>query len=468
MALLNDSKTRGVPFPAEEMARLNGNRDEVHRLTVSDVATIYGCCGVFDLCGDSDLISLSLANPDGLLDWIGWDTTDVCVIEKNFIDRVIPSEETRQGWVGDACADPNTVNWATCAFRIEDFGRLRRGAPTQDVTKNHLRLCDAQPRYRRDGSPIEDDLEYRAVITAEVMLQDLKLMVVDGNSTTAGQFDGLEQLVKVGYTDFKGRRCALMDSIIIDWNFNTLAGGAGMTWTDGRGTRAINAGATLTDVLRSVVRILKTRIKNSGLGALNLRLGDIVIVSTSEMAEAILDQYTCWSVCEGGQFNEANINTLEARQFRENLMGGTIVANGNTIEVEGIITIHGLRIPVLSYDWGLQSGSYSDIYVLTGSVGGRKVLLGQWNDMRAVPQRYENAYKYFSVDGGRVLGWFENDHACVQQVLEMQPRIVSWAPWTNVRISNANAETPGGSITFDPLNTSFFPGGSSFSIATCD
>jgi hypothetical protein len=358
------------------------------------------------------------------------------------------------------------VNFATCAFRIEDFARLRRGAPVQDVTKNHLQLCESQPRYRRDGTMIMDDLEWRAVMTAEVQLQDLKLMVVEGNASTAGQFDGLEQLVKTGYTDFKNRRCSLMDSIVIDWNFNGLNGGAGATWTDGRGERSIAANASFTDVLRSIVRIVKTRVKNSGLGALNFRLGDIIILSTSEMAEVILDQYTCWSVCEGGQYNEANINTLEARAFREKLAGGTIQANGNTVEVEGIVTIHGLQIPIISYDWGLQNGSYSDIYVLTGSVGGRKTMIGQYNNFTSVPVRYENAYKYFTTDGGKVLGWFENDHACVQQVQEIQPRLVSWTPWANVRITNVNVETPGGHLTFDPLNTSFFPG-TSFSLATC-
>ena len=459
MNLVENSQVRGIPFP-------RGMAVEKQRLTVSGVADIYGCCGVFDLCGDDDLISLSLAGPDAFLDWIGWELTDLCTIEKNFIDRVIPSEANRQGWISDACGDPNSIDWATCAFRIEDFGRLRRAAPTQDVTKNNLRLCDSQPRYRRDGTAIVDDLEYRMVLTAEVMLQDLKLMVVDGNSATGGHFDGLEQLVTTGYTDFKGRRCSLMDSIVIDWNFNPLSGGAGITWTDGRGARNVSATASLTDVLRSIVRIVKTRIKNSGLGVMNLQVGDMIILSTSEMAEAILDQYTCWSVCEGGQFNEANLNTLEARQFRNNLAGGTITANGNQLQVEGFVTIHGMQIPVVSYDWGLQNGSYSDIYVLTGSVGGRKVFNGQYNDFRSVPVRYENAYKYFTTDGGRVLGWFENDHACVQQVQEIQPRLISWAPWTNVRITNASADTPGGHLTFDPLNTSFFPG-SSFSIAVC-
>lgn len=444
-------------------------KPNVQRLEASSVADIYGCCGVFDLCGDSDLLSLSFAGMDAVLDYIGWEMTDVCVIEKNFIDRWLPAEAPREGWLADACADPNSVDWATVAFRLEDFARLRRAAPVQDVTKNHLRLCDSQPRYRLDGTQIRDDREFRAVMVGEVQAQDLKLMVVEGNAGTAGQFDGLEQLVATGYTDFKGVRATAMDSIVLDWNNNPLSGGAGITWTDGRGTRAVSATATFTDVMRSVVRILKARIKNSGLGVANLQFGDMVLVSTSEMAEAILDQFTCWSVCDGGQYNETVLNTLEGRAFRESLMGGTFrAASGATIQAEGVITINGMRIPVLSYDWALQDGSYSDIYLLTGSVGNRKILTGQFNDLSQVQTRYEDAYKYWSSDGGKVLGWFENDHTCVQHVQEMQPRLLSYAPWTNVRFTSVSADTPGGHITFDPLSTSFFAGGSSFSIAQCD
>jgi hypothetical protein len=453
MTTMDFNKLRGVPQPIQ--------RD----LTVSSVGTIYGCTGVFDLCGDADLVSLSLQSPDPLLDYIGWEVTDVCVLERNYIDRIIPDEEVRAGWLGDACADPNTVNWSTVAFRIEDFARLRRATPTQDVTKNALRLCESQPRYRKDGTPITDDREFRAVMAAEVMLQDLKLMLVNGDADTAGQFDGLEKLITTGYTDFKGRRASAMDSIVIDWNGNTLAGGAGATWTDSRGSRNITSTATFTDVLRSIVRILKARIKNSGLGVLNLQLGDMVLVATSEMAESILDQYTCWSVCEGGEFNEANINTLEARAFREGLMGGTFSANGTTIQAEGIIRIHGVAIPIITYDWGLQQGSSaSDIYLLTGSVGGRKVMNGEFNDFRSIPTRYENAFKFFTTDGGKVLGYFETDQTCVNQVSEMQPRLVMPAPWLQVRIADVTTSTPGGPFEADVLS-SFFYGGTSFELA---
>src|SRR5690606_14735742 len=131
--------------------------------------------------------------------------------------------------------------------------------------------------------------------------------------------------------------------------------------------------------------------------------------------EAILDQFTCWSVCDGSQYNEVVLNSLEGRAFRESIMGGTFrAASGATIQAEGIITVNGMRIPLIAYDWGLQEGSYSDIYLLTGSVGNRKIMTGQFNDLSQVQNRYEDAYKFWSSDGGKVLGWFESDHTCVQ------------------------------------------------------
>ena len=103
----NILQNRGIPFPKK-----------VEQLTLSTSAAPYGCCGVFDLCADDDLISLSLSNFDPFLDWLGWELSDVCILEKEFIDRVIPAEETRTGWLSDPCADPNTITWEGCTFRI--------------------------------------------------------------------------------------------------------------------------------------------------------------------------------------------------------------------------------------------------------------------------------------------------------------------------------------------------------------
>ena len=426
---------------------------DVQRLAVSDLATIYGCCGLFDLCGDDDLISLSMQGADKFMDWLGWEGTDVCIIEKNFISWVQPSEAgARTGWVGDPCGDPNSIEFGTCAFRIEDFGRLRRAAPVQDITKNHLRLCDRQPRYRLDGTRINNDYEFRALLVAEVVTQDLKVLSVVGNNATPGQFDGLEQLVATGYTDFRGRRCSLMDSIVINWNSNDMNGGAGITWTDGRGSRAVGAAYSFIDVLLSAYRRVRQRIGWSGaLAAQRLMVGDMILLATTPMVECILDAYTCWRVCPGVQYNEANLNSLEAREFRNSLLGGMFG--------DGRIYLDGFEVPLLAYDWGLQKGpTRSDVYLLTGNLGNIKLLMGQHNDMSNVGADIpELADIYGSSDGGRFLHWQNTDQTCVEQVMEFQPRIIAWAPWSNVRFQNVVCGTPGGFVSPDPFETSFFP-----------
>ena len=78
-------------------------------LTVSTTGTIYGCCGLFDLCGDMDLMSLSLEGTSKFLDWIGWEMTNVCRIRKNFIAWVRPTFEDGNQTPGDGCSETCTI-----------------------------------------------------------------------------------------------------------------------------------------------------------------------------------------------------------------------------------------------------------------------------------------------------------------------------------------------------------------------
>lgn len=444
------SKQRSLPtnLPVQRAAEFS----------VSTLATIYGCCGLFDLCTDNDLMSLSFERASPFLDWIGWTATDVCEVRRAFINWVRPTYSgatPTPGWLSDACANPNTVAFGVCEFLLENFARLRRGAPIRDVTKMGMRLCEAQPRYRLDGSLVADEREFNEILVTEVLLQDLKKMIITGNATTAGQFDGLQRLVKTGYTDFRGRRCESMDAMVLNWNNNTMAGGAGITWNG----VAVGATYNLVDVLRQVVRQGRRRIKLAPtLAAQTLRVGDIIIVLPELLGQCLLDQYTCWSVCDGGQYNEANINTLEARGFRDGLNGGLFG--------DGRIFIDGLEIPLVYYDWELlnDGGTGGDMYLLTGRVGNMKTLMGEYFNMNSVPAGYPEL-DYFATDGGRILGWFERDHTCIQQIHEMQPRIVSWAPFLNARFQNVGCTQPGGPISADPTFSFFIE--SSFPTAYC-
>jgi len=423
---------------------------EVTRLTESSLSSIYGCSGLFDLCNSADLMSLSFEGTSKFLDWIGWVGTDVCYERRAFIPWVRPAGSAgarTAGYVSDPCAPANTVEFGACEWEVDGFGRLRRAAPTRDVTQNALRLCDAQPRYRLDGQQIRDEREYNMRIATEALLQDFKSMVVVGNSATGGHFDGLQTLVKTDYHDYKGRPCRMMDSIIVQWAGNSMAGGAGITWNGA----AVAATYSFYDVLRAVVRRLRQRIAWApALAAQRLKVGDMVLLLPDFLAQCLLDHYTCWSVCDGAQYNEANINTLEGRNFRETLNGGMFG--------DGRIFIDGLEIPLIKYDWELitaAGGEYGDIYLLTGSVGNMKTIIGEYNNMSSVPSGYPEA-NYFSTDGGRMLGWIETDETCVKQTTEMQPRLNIWAPFLQARFQSVACDVPGGPLSPDPWS-SFFP-----------
>lgn len=420
----------------------------VQRLTESDIATVYGCCGVFDMCSDRDLMSLSFQGSDPFLDWVGWQATDVCVIKKNFITYMRPQYTDGTptvGYASDPCAPANSVEWGTCDFTLEDFARIRRAGPVRDLTKTTMRMCEIQPRYRLDGTMINNDLEYDSVIATEVLLQDIRNMVITGNAATPGMADGLERLVRNGYVDSQGRTCQAMDSIVIDWNSNTMDGGAGITWNGA----AISATANFVDVLRATIRRVWQRIKMApALQAQQPRMGDQILLLPDFLAQCLLNAYTCWSVCPGAQFNEANINTLDARAFRDNLNGGLFGA--------GRIFIDGVEIPLLTYDWSLIKGpTHGDIYFLTGSWGALKLIQGQYLNMNPIVQQRPRSY--WATDGGRLLHWSEQDETCDKHTVEMRPRWLSWAPWAQVRFQDVQCSVPGGPLSPDPLETSFFP-----------
>jgi len=437
---------------------MNRNVQQRQALTLSDLASIYGCCGLFDMCADEDLVSLSMQGADPFLDWIGWESTDVCVVRKEFISWMRPEQyggDCTDGYLADPCADPNGVEFGTCDFILEDFARLRREGPVRDVTMNDVRYCDRQPRYRLDGTRITDDREFDARVIAEVQLQDLRRMIITGNAVTAGQFDGLENLVVNNYTNSNGRRCAIMDSIVVDWNSNGMAGGAGITWNG----NAIAATWNFVDVLLDVWRRIRQRITYSPTLASQLGGGvDAILLMPTFMTRCLLDHYTCWSVCDGSQYNEVALQSFEARTFRNNLLGGRFG--------HGRIFLDGFEVPLLGYDWELIQGPHcGDIYLLTGAVGAVKTLNGQYLNMNTVPSAYPEA-TYSVSDGGRFLRWVQRDHTCVQQVAEIRPRVLSWAPWTNARFQDVCCDSPTGPLSPDPCETSFFPE-TSFSVAEC-
>lgn len=416
-------------------------------MTVDDGPGLFGCDPLFDICTDEALMSLSFEGSTPFLDWIGWERTNICLIQKAFIQFVRPDRDggnASDGWLADPCEEPNSYEVDYCDFTLTDFARLRRKSPTRDITKADIDYCRVQPRYRLDGSPINDQLEYDFRLATEVLLSDLKKMVIDGNKNTAGQFDGLDQLIKTGYTDSDGSACPMMDSIIVDYNHNQVLGTTnnGVTWNGAAVANTFNFMQILTDVVRKI----RQRIKWApALNAQRMLVGDMVLVLPETFAPCLLDAFNCWDFCDGV---EQMLSSKEARQNRNELNTGLYGA--------GHITIDGFEIPLMPYDWGglMVSGQTFNAMLLTGSVGNVKLIQGQYNDLQFAAAKRPD--KFAATDGGRLLNFQEDLKTCIVQYAEMQPRLLAWAPWAQAKFENILCTTPGGALSADP-DSAYFP-----------
>lgn len=419
-------------------------------------ATIYECCSLFDLCADDALMGLSFAGQEPFLDWLTWQPSLECIIRKAFIPWIRP-ENCASAVQAYPCEAAHKGEFGVCEFELRDFGRLRMESPVRDITTNAMMLCRQQPRYRLDGSLIGDTQEWDMRVAMETLLQSLKSQVIIGNDATPGSFDGLQQTIKTAYTDPEGRACASMDSVIIDWNGNPMSGGNGITWN---GSPVANT-FDLIDVLLAAFRQVRRRISWAPtLAAQRWSVGDTVLVMPSFLIDCLLDFFTCWTVCTDNDSYKV-LGTLEGRRFRDSLLG--------KLFGYGAITLDGLEIPVIAYDWGtIQGPTRGDIYMLTGRLGGVRLLEGQYLDMRPVPQSgYTGAGSEFEVyDGGRILTWMTKNNTCVVQSVEMRPRLLNWAPWAQVRIEDVACRGAGPVLSPDPCETSFFIE-TSFTAAAC-
>lgn len=406
---------------------------------------------------DGEIMSLHYGGQLPFLDWLNFEVSQDYRVEKTFIAYVRPAQsegEPTAGYLADACATPNGIDYGKATISVEDFGRLGRTGPTRDLMKA-TRYCKTDPIWRLDGTAVTDEREWDIRFATDVIIQDLSRLLVTGNSSTPGQFDGLERWVRTGYGGANGQ---ILDGQVVNWNNNTMDGGAGVTWNG----NAIGSTYNIVDVLRAVLREIRTRISWARqLQNQPLRLGDVVLLAPGFLVAQLLDYFTCWSVCEGRQYNEANLNKLEARRFRDELTADS----PSNVFGDGYITIDGLTIPILQYDWELIKGpTRGDMYVLFRQVGQVKIWDAEHLSAVAVAQQEMNQ-GYFSLDGGRLLGLFDVENECRTLKLWHHPRLFCRAPWANIRISNIVSNWPGGPLSPDPSETSFYPL-SSFTSAT--
>lgn len=435
---------------AMNLVRMMNGGAQQRTMSVSSVVTPFGCCNFFDACAD-DIMRLSYGGGLPLLDWMGFNVTDECYKTVEFMSFNRPEYSGGSptgGYISDPCADPNGVETGFCKLTVEDFGRYGRKGPTREIMKPK-KYCVSSPRRRLDGRLITDEPEWDMVFAMDQVVVDINKALVVGNATTGGQFDGLERWVRTGYD------CSILDSIVIDWNGNPMSGGAGITWNGA----AVAATFNFVDVLLAAFRRIKRRIQMAPqINAQQVNTGDMILVLPNDMINCLLDHYTCWSVCDGSQYNEVALQSYEARAFRNGLLGGMF---GN-----GQITLDSQIIPLLGYDWELIKGpTTGDIYFLTSAVGAMRVFEGEHLSASEAASQY-GTHGYFSTDGGRVLGKVDTENECTEMKLWIHPRLFCRAPFLQIRFQSVKCDTPGGFLSPDPTETSFYPL-SSFCVDEC-
>lgn len=444
----------GSPHVQQQMVQGQQMIQRETALTVSTVASPFGCCDFFDSCTD-EIFSLYFKGKLDLLDWMGFNVSDECKRSIAFIEWVRPEQSSgsdTDGFINDPCEDPNGIEFGTCTLSVEDFGRYGREGRVRDVMIPE-KFCKTRPRYFLDGTPVTTEAMWDMMFTMDQILNDIRVDLIVGNKTNnVGQFDGLQQWVATDYD------CQGLNSYVLNWNNNSMDGGAGITLNGA----ATNPGFNIVDWLLDLHRNIMQRISWSPVLANQaMQTGDMILLMPTFMTRCLLDFFACWSVCPGAQFEEIQKNLREINDFRFSLNGGMFG--------HGQISLDGHTIPLLAYDWGLINGpTRGDMYLLTGQIGSQRIWEGEHLSAETAVGRLPGSLsgRFESTDGGRVLVKSVSDNECYQIRQWMHPRLWCMAPWAQVRIQNVVCQTPSGPLSPNPADTSFFIT-SSFEAANC-
>jgi hypothetical protein len=414
-------------------------------LTESTLPTFNGCCGLFDPCGNNDLLSFTVEG-EKLLDWIGWKANNECKQFVKMLSYAGPAGTSTGAEATGAiaaCAAAPGVEFGTCEVLLPDKGRIARTGPTRDLTENNLKICDTYPTFTKQGEQITDELMWSLTLAGIALKQDLKRMLISGNADTTGHFAGLEALVNTGYIDARfGRACSAMDSYVLNWG-NHVA------------SYALNGTHVLVDYLIDIIRRIRTRAAWANLGPIGA--GDMILTMPSYLRDAILDTFTFYTIQAGVAYNEVNFANYETRAFRNSLNGGTYG--------DGQIFVDGLTIPIITYDWHPMTQAapnfIGDIYVLTRRIGNMPVLWGQYIDMTQPANAFANqaGYAHYkATDGGKFLTYWKTDETCTEATVLMRPNLYLSAPWAQARIVGVAAQRPLAPINPDPTSSYFVEG----------
>lgn len=438
-------------MPSAQLQTFGEYRNKLKEANLTPTTTtLYGCTGLFSLCGPDEVIGLSMMD-DKLVEWMGWRENSVCeqfIKFLTYMDMAGTAAGAALTTAGRACDDPNTVEKGTFEFFLGDKGLLRVSGEPIELTKIGERKCDKQPTYTLpipgapNGVRIDNDLDFEAIVAAQALKHDLSRMVMRGNHSTVGQFDGLEQLINTGYVDVRtGSTNSGIDSLIVPWASDNLDG-------------SVNGKGSIINQVIAIVRRLRMRIEMAGGGA--VAAGDMVLVMPHWLRDCFLDAFACFGLCVPSAYNELFRDNLAVREFRDRFNGG--------LYGDGFITVDGVVVPIIAHNWmayGQSSTKFtSDIYILTRRLGARPILYGQYHPMAQAVDvaRQFGMDHYRLMQGGRFIQWAKSDNLCMNTSLAIKPNIYLSAPWAQARITNVGCTPLLAPISEDPQSSYFING----------
>jgi len=434
---------------ARQAGRLNNVRVKETSLTIDPAHNLYGCGGLFGLCGPDDILGLTMQD-DPLVQWLGFFPDTAC---EKFIKGWLYTDVagTAAGSVqttvyGAPCDDPPSSEKGVCEYYQGDFGTLRACGEPVNVSALGMRKCDKQPTYTipiEGVGPvrIDNDLDLETINAGQVVKHEVSRELVIGDKNTAYQFDGLVNLVKTGYVSIQGNRCYSMDSLVVDWANDDMTG-------------AVNGHGSIVAKVRDMWRRIAWRIRQAGVGF--PAEGDVILLMPSWMSWQFIDEWAWWSIKNGAQYNEVFRDVYGMRDFLERYAVGMFGG--------GYITIDGFNIHIIAHDWQTIDQSApmfcADIYLLTRAMGGRRVFQGQYMpaDIGADAVASVAGYRYFNVEpfqGGRALRWVKFDNACVEPCLLFRPRLYLETPWAQGKIENVCVTQQFNPQSLDPQSSYF-------------
>lgn len=428
-------------------------------LTAATVS-IYGRYSIFDPCSPGDVFGLQVQTT-GLMQWLGFRPNKYYRRRVDFIPWIGPAGTvacTSETGAGAPCDDPEGWEYAVCGYDLTHTSWYHRAGEALDPHTIVQERCETTPRYRLNGVQIKDDVEWQMNGIMTVLQQDVKRDMIHGSHANAYQMDGLESIIKTGYTNDNGTTCPQVDSILVDWDNDDLDG-------------AVNGYNNFFDYLDEVVTEIEWRASAIG----TISEVDMALVTSRFMATCLLDAYACYTTCGVTTLSDVTDQALRAQQraMRRDLNGGPLYDGATAV---GYIHLKsGRRLPIIvddAMDIGKFSDTYcTDIYLLSRRIGAIDVLYGEYLDTRVYENRVRAQMPSFSAKAdaaGRFVTKGKEDNWCIQLIMGTSPEIYLSAPWAQVRIQDICCSRERTPLTGDPYQKFYLPGGKPLHTAAVD